>query len=548
MARARSTKTSSPMLHLLSLSPFSSLLLSPKKSPRSQKLHLHSTSLSLLAFFTFFLIIILTTIHLLNQCSGFFPVSPCSSSPLLLHASLSSIFPENYDEPRPRLSKSEMAPLPAHGFAPNLTKEEIGFWKQPDNEGYQPCLDFSLDYRRESPAISQERKRFLVVVVSGGLNQQRNQIVDAVVFARILKAALVLPVLQVNLIWGDESEFSDIFDVEHFKKTLQADVRIVSSLPSTHLVSRQSIETQIPFDVSPNWIRTRFSRQLNEEGILVLKGLDSKLSKNLPSDLQKLKCKVAFHALRFTAPIRELGNRLARRMWIEGPYIAVHLRLEKDVWVRTGCRTGLGPEYDRRVLEERATRSEYLTGRVNMSYPERRLAGLCPLNAYEVARLLKALGAPRGARVYIAGAEPYGGSIALKPLVEEFPNWVSKEMLARDGELLPYVNRSSALAAIDYIVSLSSDVFLPSHGGNMGRAMQGHRAYSGHRKYIKPNKRMMLPFFEDPTISEAEFEDIVRKLHEKSQGQPEPRTGKRDRDVIAYPVPECMCKRRSGVF
>ena len=62
--------------------------------------------------------------------------------------------------------------------------------------------------------------------------------------------------------------------------------------------------------------------------------------------------------------------------------------------------------------------------------------------------------------------------MALKPLVEEFPNWVTKEMLARDAELLPYVNRSSALAAIDYIVSLSSDVFLPSHGGNMGRAMQ----------------------------------------------------------------------------
>lgn len=75
--------------------------------------------------------------------------------------------------------------------------------------------------------------------------------------------------------------------------------------------------------------------------------------------------------------------------------------------------------------------------------------------------------------------------------------------------------------------------------------VKGHRAYSGHRKYIKPNKRMMLPFFEDQSISEAEFGGIIRKLHEKSQGQPELRTGKRDRDVIAYPVPECMCKSRT---
>lgn len=161
-------------------------------------------------------------------------------------------------------------------------------------------------------------------------------------------------------------------------------------------------------------------------------------------------------------------------MWIEGPYIAIHLRLEKDVWARTGCRTGLGRKYDQIIQQERNTRPEYLTGRVNMSYPQRRLAGLCPLNAFEVGRLLKALGAPQQARVYIAGGEPYGGPEALKPLIEEFPNLVTKETLARCDELLPFLNRSSALAAIDYLVSLSSDVFLPSHGGNMARAMQVH--------------------------------------------------------------------------
>lgn len=131
-----------------------------------------------------------------------------------------------------------------------------------------------------------------------------------------------------------------------------------------------------------------FGLQINEEGILVLKGLDSKLSKNLPSDLQKLRCKVAFHGLRFAGPIRELGNRLARRMWIEGPYIAIHLRLEKDVWVRTGCQTGLGAHYDADISKERSSKPEYLTGRLNMTYPQRRLAGLCPLNAFEVARYI----------------------------------------------------------------------------------------------------------------------------------------------------------------
>ncbi|XP_059644202.1 O-fucosyltransferase 37 [Cornus florida] len=553
MARAKIIKNSlitldpSLFMHLLLISPFCSLLFSPKKSPRTHHLSSSPTLslffLSLLIFFTFLGISILSFIPIShNSLPLSVPsLSPSSSFPPLLSASLSAMV-SNTEIDEPTLSNSVMVPLPVHGVTGNVSKEEREFWKQPDGDGYRPCLDFGIEYRRNSARVSKEKRRFLVVVVSGGLNQQRNQIVDAVVIARILEAALVVPILQVNHIWGDDSEFSDIFDVEHFKKTLQADVRVVSSLPSTHLVSRQSIETQIPFHAPPFWIRARFFKRLNEEGLLVLKGLDSKLSKNLPPDLQKLRCKVAFHALRFAAPIRELGNRLAKRMWIEGPYIATHMRLEKDVWVRTGCLTGLGPEYDDIIRRDCESRPEYHTGRLNMSYIQRRLAGLCPLNALEVARVLKALGAPKNARVYIAGGEPFGGTRALQPFEAEFPNLVTKKMLARDGELTPYANRSSVLAALDYIVSLSSEVFVSSHGGNMGRAMQGHRAYVGHRKFIMPNKRAMLPFFEEAFISHEEFSSIMRKLHRKSQGQPELRTNKRDRDVIAYPVSECMCK------
>ncbi|KAL2482601.1 O-fucosyltransferase family protein [Forsythia ovata] len=536
---------------LLSISPLKSFVFSPKKNSRNQKNHCSSANLTLLFFLSLFIlctflgICILTFVPISQNsipCSMISPSSPFS--PFVL-ASLSSIVKDYsnsvLDEQPTTLSTSAMVPLPPHGFSGNLSEEEREFWQQPDGEGYRPCLDFSLGYRKSSARISKERRKFLVVVVSGGLNQQRNQIVDAVVIARVLEAALVVPVLQVNRIWGDESEFSDIFDVEHFKKTLQADVRVVMSLPSTHLVSRQSVENQIPSHVSPTWIRARFLRQLNEEGLLILKGLDSKLSKSLPPDLQKLRCKVAFHALRFSTPIRELGNQMARRMWIEGSYVAIHLRLEKDVWIRTGCLTGLGPKHDNIIARDRESHPDFLTDKLNMSNTARRLAGFCPLNSLEVARLLKALGAPSNARIYVAGGDPFGGTYALQPLVEEFPNIVTKQMLARGDELSPYTNRPSVLAAIDYIVCLSSDVFMPSHGGNMGRALQGHRAYVGHRKYVKPNKRMMIPFFEDMSISEEEFSSVIQKLHKNSKGQPEQRTKMIGRDVLAYPVPECMC-------
>ena len=81
-------------------------------------------------------------------------------------------------------------------------KEE--FWRQPERYGYRPCLDFSAEYGRTSKVVMKDRRKYLMVVVSGGMNQQRNQIVDAVVIARILGAALVVPILQVNVIWGDE--------------------------------------------------------------------------------------------------------------------------------------------------------------------------------------------------------------------------------------------------------------------------------------------------------------------------------------------------------
>ncbi|XP_010524461.1 PREDICTED: uncharacterized protein At1g04910-like [Tarenaya hassleriana] len=420
------------------------------------------------------------------------------------------------------------------------------FWKQPDGMGYKPCLRFSRQYKRESSTILKNRWKYLIVVVSGGMNQQRNQIVDAVVIARILGASLVVPILQVNVIWGDESEFADIFDLEHFKSVLADDVHIVSSLPSTHVMTRPVEEKRTPLHASPDWIRSHYLKRINRERVLLLRGLDSRLSKDLPSDLQKLRCKVAFQALRFSPRIQELGDRLAARMRSQGPYLAIHLRMEKDVWVRTGCLPGLTPEYDEIVNSERERHPELLTARSNMTYHERKLAGLCPLNAVEVTRLLKALDAPRNTRIYWAGGEPLGGKEALKPLISEFPHLHNKQDLALLHELEPFAKKASVMAAIDYIVCEKSDVFMPSHGGNMGHALQGERAYAGHKKYITPKKRQMIPYFMNSSLPEAEFNMIVKELHRDSLGQPEIRTSKAGKDVTKHPIPECMCNDSAG--
>lgn len=97
---------------------------------------------------------------------------------------------------------------------------------------------------------------------------------------------------------------------------------------------------------------------------------------------------MAFHALKFAAPILELGNKITERMRSKGPYLALHLRMEQDVWVRTGCLPGLTPDYDEIIRNERKLRPWLLTSKSNMTFNERKLAGLCPLNALDVTRYI----------------------------------------------------------------------------------------------------------------------------------------------------------------
>lgn len=55
---------------------------------------------------------------------------------------------------------------------------------------------------------------------------------------------------------------------------------------------------------------------------------DYRLASDIDEDLQKLRCRVNYHALRFTKPIRELGQKLVARMQkMATRFIAVHLRL-----------------------------------------------------------------------------------------------------------------------------------------------------------------------------------------------------------------------------
>lgn len=213
----------SQIINSLSSSSLQSLLDSPKKSSKTYNKYLSlstfrsSKKLWLLAIFLFGLLGMLKLSFNLGPLIAYVSY-PCFTSQSQSQGFVSNGFLKSgvIDREKENVLQDEIVNDSVQSLRPisnGVLKSDEGFgeeneqqefWKQPDGLGYKPCLDFSQEYKKSTTGIVSERTKYLMVVVSGGMNQQRNQIVDAVVIARILGAALVVPILQVNVIWGDE--------------------------------------------------------------------------------------------------------------------------------------------------------------------------------------------------------------------------------------------------------------------------------------------------------------------------------------------------------
>ncbi|XVF87788.1 hypothetical protein PTKIN_Ptkin18bG0149100 [Pterospermum kingtungense] len=474
-----------------------------------------------------------------------------------------------------------MLALAAHALAEGQNKREPkDLWQEPvvPASAWRPCAD----QRNWEP--NDGKNGYIMITANGGMNQQRVAVCNAVVVARLLNATLVVPKFMYSSVWKDVSQFSDIYQEEHFINYLTPDIRIVKELPeelkSLDLEAIGSVVTDVDIrkESKPSFYLKNILPILLQKRVVHFVGFGNRLAFDpIPFQLQRLRCRCNFHALKFVPKIQGTAALLLQRLhqnaakpgtldhYLVGPhavsamiargdrsvkasrYLSLHLRFEIDMVAHSLCEFGGGEEERRELETYRQIHFSALTELQNtekLPSPEMlRSEGLCPLTPEEAVLMLAALGFNRKTHIYVAGAQIYGGTARLAALRSLYPNLVTKENLLSAEELEPFRNFSSQLAALDFIACTAADAFaMTDSGSQLSSLVSGYRIYygGGRMPTIRPNKRRLATIFlKNNTIEWKVFEQRVRKaVRQTKHVQSRPKA----RSVYRYPrCRECMC-------
>ena len=340
--------------------------------------------------------------------------------------------------------------------------------------------------------------RYMYVEAHGGLNSKRYITADAVANARMLNATLVMPQWQTHGFWQSETGFGDLFDVAHFKASFKGEVDIIDleELPSE---LRDGIDKAPKLTPSMPGANLRFMNESFLDAVIrphldanVPEGGLFRLVPSLgtfesyPAGIHQLQCKANMVGLKFLPYIVDIAKRVRAKLGDD--YVAVHIRREKDIVLRSGCF--VDEAADRAWLREVwGTRGEEAADEMISKKPDPAIR--CPMSTHNATDFLSLVAAspdapgpmrsdkwPAKFKAYVVGGEPYGGDDTTH-MSETFVAGVFRNSdLIPPEEMAVLLEAPDLLAGIDYLVSLDAALFV-SAAGNFDTFVWGFRHFFG---------------------------------------------------------------------
>ncbi|CAL0326764.1 unnamed protein product [Lupinus luteus] len=303
---------------------------------------------------------------------------------------------------------------------------------------------------RSNYSVPKEQSNgFIYAKVFGGFAKTRSSICDLVAISRLLNATLVIPEIQESTLSKGTSlkfkSFSYVYNEEEFIAYLKNDVIIVKTLPGSLMERRERNEfpTFKPkSSASPNFYIKEILPKLKKSKVIELiiangGALQSILPPNM-AEIQRLRCRIAFHALQFRPEIQMLGRQMVNKLRALGqPFLAYHPGLLRDTLAYNGCAELFQDVHTELIQHRRAQmiKEGILKEELIVDSHLQRDKGLCPLMPEEVGILLRVMGYSSKTIIYLAGSETFGGQRILIPLQAMFTNTVDRTSLCSKKEL-----------------------------------------------------------------------------------------------------------------
>ncbi|KAJ9147472.1 hypothetical protein P3X46_029630 [Hevea brasiliensis] len=301
---------------------------------------------------------------------------------------------------------------------------------------------------------------YIFVRIQGGFHEIRNSICDVVVVARLLNATLVIPELQSTTsskgISSEFKSFAYLYNEDQFTAALVKDIQVVKTLPKDLKGARRKKKIpsfRVSHSASPYFYLHHVLPVLNKHSVVELVVSDGGcLQAILPphfEEYQRLRCRVAYHALRFREEVQELTTKILYRLRAPGrPFIAFDPGMTRDALAYYGCAEVFQDVHTELIQHKRAwmIKRRIVKGKLSVNSDEQRHNGSCPLMPEEVGILLRAYGYPWDTIIYVSGGEVFGGQRTLIPLHAMFENVVDRTSLSTGWELGRIYGREVNLA------------------------------------------------------------------------------------------------------